>query len=115
MVFEKILKKTEVVEEEPEEEFVEIGPTTEEEKVKVRVDTLKDYSDAERVQRLLREGNVVFLRIKDIRQRDITELKRCVDKLKKTCLAMSGDMVGVDEDFLVITPNFAKIYRGKAV
>jgi len=114
MVLEKILKRSEV-EEEPEEEFVEIGPTIEEEKVKVRVDILRDYSDTERVQRLIREGNVVFLRIKDIRQRDITELKRCVDKLKKTCMAMSGDMVGVDEDFLVITPNFARIYRGKAV
>lgn len=112
MVLEKILKTK--AEEKAEEEFVEIEPRAEEEKVKVRVDTLKDYSDTERIQRLVREGNVVFLKIKDIRQRDITELKRCVDKLKKTCLAMNGDIVGIDEDFLVITPNFAKIYRGKA-
>ena len=53
------------------------------------------------------------LKIKELRETDINELKRSVDKLRKTCIAMSGDMVGLDEDFLVITPNFARVYRGK--
>jgi SepF-like predicted cell division protein (DUF552 family) len=52
-------------------------------------------------------------KIKELRERDINELKRSVDKLRKTCSAMSGDIVGVDEDFLIITPSFAKIFRGK--
>jgi len=52
--------------------------------------------------------------IKDLRKKDINELKRAVERLKKTCTAMNGDIVGVDEDFLIITPQFAKIYRGKA-
>jgi len=99
---------------EAEEEFIEIQPEAEDRRINVKIDTLKDYSDTERVQTMVREGNVVFLKIKDIRQRDITELKRCVERLKKTCLAMNGDIVGVDEDFLVITPDFAKVYRGKA-
>ena len=42
----------------------------------------------------------------------LIELKRAVDKLKKTCVAMDGDIIGVDEDFLVLTPNYAKIWRG---
>lgn len=99
---------------ESEEEFIEIQPEAENRRINVKIDTLKDYSDTERIQTMVREGSVVFLKIKDIRQRDITELKRCVEKLKKTCLAMNGDIVGVDEDFLVVTPDFAKVYRGKA-
>lgn len=99
---------------EPEEEFIEIEPKPEDRRINVKIDILKDYSDTERIQSMVREGNVVFLKIKDIRQRDITELKRCVERLKKTCLAMNGDIVGVDEDFLVVTPSFAKVYRGKA-
>ena len=95
------------------EEFVEIKQPMEEGKVNVRVETLKDYIDTDRIQQLIREGNVVFLKIKELRNRDISELKRSVDKLRKTCVAMNGDIVGVDEDFLVITPNFARIFRGK--
>jgi len=80
--------------------------------VKVQVETLQSFADAERVQQLVRHGTIVFLRIKDLRQRDLTQLKRAVDKLKKTCHAMDGDIIGVDEDFLVLTPNTAKIFRG---
>jgi len=101
-------------EEEPGEEFVEVGPTEEGGKISVRVERLRDYVDIERIQGLVREGNVIFLKIKDLREKDMSELKRAVEKLKKTCTAMNGDMVGIDEDFLVITPQFAKIYRGKA-
>lgn len=99
---------------EPEEEFVEVQPTIEESRVNVKIDTLREFADIERVQGMVRDGNVVFLKIKEMRQKDITELKRCVDRLRKTALAMNGDIVGVDEDFLVVTPSFAKIYRGKA-
>lgn len=118
MIFGKIRdmipKKSESTEE-PADEYMEI---TEESmksdgKISVRIETLADYTDIDRIQQLVREGNVVFLRITDLRVKDIAELKRAVDKLRKTCTAMNGDMVGVDEDFLVITPHFAQIYRGR--
>jgi SepF-like predicted cell division protein (DUF552 family) len=106
-------KKTE---EEPKEEFVEIDADKlkEDLQVNVRIETLSGYADADRVQNLVREGNVVFLRINQLRAKDISELKRSVDKLRKTCTAMNGDIVGVGEDFLIITPQFARIYRGKS-
>jgi SepF-like predicted cell division protein (DUF552 family) len=102
--------------EEPGEEFVEIDADKlkEDLQVNVRIETLSNYSDADRIQNLVREGNVVFLRINQLRARDIGELKRAVDKLRKTCMAMNGDIVGVGEDFLIITPQFARIYRGKS-
>lgn len=113
MVVEKLKKLKERIEKK-EEGFVEVETGFEEEgKVNVKIDTLKDYSDVDRILQFLREGNVIFLRIKDLRTKDINELKRAVEKLKKTCTAMNGDMVGVEEDFLVITPKFARIYRGK--
>lgn len=110
MVLEKIIKK-----EKPSEEFLELDTSAfgEEGKINVRIENLADYADTDRVLRLMREGNVIFLKIKELRSKNITELKRCVDKLKKTCLAMEGDIVGVDEDFLILTPGFAKIFRGK--
>ncbi|MEM5773307.1 MAG: cell division protein SepF [Candidatus Aenigmatarchaeota archaeon] len=105
---EKISKKGE------EEGFVEVETGFEEEnKINVKIDSLKSYADVERILQFLREGNIIFLRIKDLRTKDINELKKAVEKLKKTCAAMDGDLVGVEEDFLVITPKFARVYRGK--
>jgi len=97
------------------EDFVEVSPAPEDSNISVKIDSLASYTDTDRVQQSLREGTVIFLRIRDLREKDINELKRSVEKLRKTITAMNGDVVGVDEDFLVLTPQFAKIYRGKAV
>jgi len=108
----KLFKREEPVED--AEEFIEIKPEVVEEakKVNIRIETLNDYRDVEKIQKLLREGNVVFLKIRNIKERDLGELKRSVERLKRTILAMNGDIVGVEEDFLILTPAFAKIFRG---
>jgi hypothetical protein len=102
-------------EEEPSEDFTELDESAfgGEKKVNVRIETLKGFTDTDRIQQMVREGDVVFLKIKELRGKDITELKRAVDRLRKTCGAMNGDIVGVDEDFLIVTPQFARVFRGK--
>jgi len=114
MVLKKLLEKLKRKKE--PEEWAELGPEAFKEKkvVDVRVENLRGADDAERIQQLVREGSVCFVRIKELRQRDVTELKRCVNRLRKTCAAMGGDIVGVDEDFLIVTPEFARVFRGKA-
>jgi len=97
-----------------EDEFIEIESLGEVEgKTRIRIEKLNDYRDVEKVQKLVREGNIVFLKIRKIKERDLGELKRCVERLRKTAIASNGDIIGVDEDFLIITPTFAKIYRGE--
>ena len=84
----------------------------EERQVSVAVENLKAFSDAERIQGMVREGKLVFLRIKEMRENDINELKRAVERLKKTINASDGDIVGVDEDVLIVCPPFARVFRG---
>jgi len=99
---------------EEQPDFVELGTQAFDEKtdVNVRVETLKDLMDTDRIQYLMREGNIVILNIDGLRRRDLSELKRSVEKLKKTVAAMDGDIIGVDEGFLILTPRFARIHRG---
>ncbi|MBI2545222.1 MAG: cell division protein SepF [Candidatus Aenigmarchaeota archaeon] len=80
--------------------------------ITVAVENLKGYADAERVQGMVREGKIVFLRIKSLRDSDINELKRTVDKLKKTIVASDGDILLAEEDVLILCPPNAKVYRG---
>ncbi|MBI2005265.1 MAG: cell division protein SepF [Candidatus Aenigmarchaeota archaeon] len=84
----------------------------EERHFEVAVENLKAFSDAERIQGMVREGKLVFLRIKEMRENDINELKRAVERLKKTINASDGDIVGVDEDVLIICPPNARVFRG---
>jgi len=98
----------------PKEQWIELDTSAfkEDTNVKVRVETLKNFADTDRIQHLIREGDIIFLRIKRLRHEDLSELKRSVDRLKKTCKAINGDIIGVDEDFLVLAPNTARIFRG---
>ncbi|MFH8080997.1 MAG: cell division protein SepF [Candidatus Aenigmatarchaeota archaeon] len=114
MVFDLIFGR-EREENEDKEAFVEIEKTGEEgKKIHIKVETLEEYGDTDRVQKLLREGNILFLKIKPLRDKDLGELKRAVAKIKKTVTAMNGDIVGVDENYLIVTPEFARVYRGEA-
>jgi SepF-like predicted cell division protein (DUF552 family) len=106
MVF-KFLKKKE--KEKPE--YVEIESLAEKTEVKVKVDSINEFKDASRVQGLIRDGNIVFAKIGELKKKDVNELKRAIDKIKKTCEAIGGDLVGVDEDYLIITPANVKIVR----
>ena len=96
-----------------EEEYIEIEKEEEGRKYNVMIESLDDYRDVERVQKLLREGNIIFLKIKALKDKDLGELKRSVSRLKKTIMASNGDIVGVDENFLVLTPQHVKVYRGE--
>ena len=48
-----------------------------------------------------------------LKDKDIVELKRAINKLKKTCDAIDGDVAGFGDDWICVTPSFAQIYRAK--
>jgi SepF-like predicted cell division protein (DUF552 family) len=111
MVIKKIVEKItgKKVEEEGE---VEILPEEEEEKkVKIYVTKVNEYSDTEKILNLLRQNNIVVISIRDLRKKDIAELKRIVDRIKRTVEALGGDIIGVEEDLIIATPSIAKIER----
>ncbi len=81
-------------------------------KIVVRPFTLDDFTDIKPVLDSLREGYTISLvNIKSLRERDPVELKRAINKLKKTCDAIEGDIAGFGEDWIVVTPGFAGVYR----
>ncbi len=96
-----------------EDEFVELDAevTEREQKVVVRAETLKEFDDVEKVQEHLRNDHIVWVNIKPLKDRDMSKLKRAVKRLKKTVKAVDGDVAGVDEDWVVVTPSYAKIER----
>ena len=80
-------------------------------KLSIKIEKLNDFADSDRILRHIREGSIVFLRIKGLKEKDMGELKRAVEKMKKTIVATNGDIVGVEQDWLVLTPGYAVIQR----
>ena len=81
-------------------------------KVTVRPFVLEDFAGTKAVLDSLREGyTIALVNIKPLKDADIVELKRAINKLKKTCDAIDGDIAGFGEDWICVTPSFAHIHR----
>jgi len=107
----------ESIADEMEEEYLELDTAVKKSgssKVIVRPYVLEDFSDIKNIVDSLREGYTVgLINIKPLKDKDLVELKRAINKLKKTCDAVSGDIAGFGDDYIVVTPGFAEIYRNK--
>ena len=81
-------------------------------KVLVKPFVIREFSDVKPVLEALREGYTISLvNIRPLKDKDLIELKRVVNKLKKTCDAIEGDIAGFGEDWVVATPSFASVDR----
>jgi len=102
-----------------QDDYVELDSLQSEElksKVVVRPYVLEDFSDIKEILDTLREGyTIALVNIKPLKDKDLVELKRSINKLKKTCDAIKGDIAGFGDDYIVVTPSFARIYRTKTL
>ena len=80
-------------------------------KIAVEVEKMQDYTDSDRIQKKIRDGTILLVKIKDLKQKDMSELKRTVARIRKTCLAINGDIAGIGDDWIIVTPSIAKVHR----
>ena len=100
-----------------DEDFVELDAemSETEEKVVIRAETLKEFNDVEKVQEHLRNDHIVWVNIQPLKNREMADLKRAIKRLKKTVASVNGDMAGVDEEWIVVCPEYATIERSGKV
>lgn len=83
-------------------------------KVLVRPFMLESFDDTKQILDSIREGaTIALINIKPLKEKDLVELKRAINKLKKTTDAINGEIAGFGDDYVVVTPQFASIYRTK--
>src|SRR3989338_4080878 len=106
----------EILEEAKDTGYVELGTDANEAKSKivVRPFVLDTFENIKPILDSLREGKTICLvNIRPLKDKDIVELKRAINKLKKTCDAIEGDIAGFGDDWIAIVPSFAHIHRGQ--
>ena len=101
-----------------EDEFVEIDSAKHvgnRSKIMVKSFVIQNFDDIKETLNVLREGyTIALINIRPLKDKDIVELKRTINKLKKTCDAIEGDIAGISEDWIVVTPSFARVHRDRA-
>jgi|TARA_Y100000310_G_scaffold318878_1_gene373456 SepF-like predicted cell division protein (DUF552 family) len=108
---------SEVLHETEEEGYVELGADATAEassKITVRPFVISDFESIKPVLDSLREGHTIALiNIKPLKDRDLVELKRAINKIKKTTDAIEGDIAGFGDNWIAAVPSFAHIHRHK--
>lgn len=97
-----------------DEDYLEIDLEQEKKdnKVVVKLFSLKHYEDVTAVLNALREGyTIAMIDIKTLRQKDPIEMKRAISKVKKTTEAIEGSIAGFGENVVIVTPSFATIQK----
>jgi SepF-like predicted cell division protein (DUF552 family) len=81
-------------------------------KIKIRIFNLENIETIDEITKMVREGKTIALiNIKPLKDKDFLGLKVVMNRLKKHADAMSGDIAGLSEDWVVMVPNIASIER----
>ena len=116
-IIRKLSNKVVIKKGEPEsEEFIELEPEENRKSAKImfKYYTLTEFSDIKPIMDDLREGyTIALINIRPLKDKDLGELKRAVNKIKKTCQAIDGSLVGISEDYIVGVPNFVEVNKGE--
>jgi len=103
----------------PSEEYIEVdlgAAEPKKAKILIRPFAMKVFEDINPILNALREGyTIAVIDIKQLKAKDVVELKRAIAKLKKTCDALEGSIAGFGENIIIAAPSFAEIYKGTKV
>ena len=96
-----------------ETEHITTAPVSEKE-LEVRVFVLDSYDNIRDILDVIRnEKTMCLIDIHLLRNKDPDELRRSIDKVKKTCEAVDGELVGFHENWVLAAPRNVHIHKGK--
>ncbi len=108
-------ESSDILEETEEEGYLELGtesPTDMKSKINVKPFVIENFENVKPILDALRASDTIALiNIKPLKDKDLIELKRAINKIKKTCDAIEGDIAGFGEDWIAAVPSFAHIQR----
>ena len=92
-----------------------VGSSDEDKLVNVRIFVLDDYENIRDILDVIRgEKTMCLIDIHLLRNKDPDELRRAIDKLKKTVNAVSGELVGFHENWIIAAPKYVNIHKGES-
>lgn len=82
--------------------------------VEVQVFVLDNYENIRDILDIIRgDHTMCLIDIHLLRNKDPDELRRAIDKLKKTIVAVGGDLVGFHENWILAAPKNVHVHKGR--
>jgi SepF-like predicted cell division protein (DUF552 family) len=73
---------------------------------------MERYADLEKILARFRKGDsVLLIRVTPLKDKDINELKKAVDRLKTHCDVTGSDLAALDDNWIVLVPPVVQIAR----
>ncbi len=118
--FLNIFKKNVNIESSSNSDYVELEVEQKDKplaKIYVKYYSLVKFEDSSPILNDIRSGyTLAFIKIKDLKEKGgVEELKRTISKLKKSADAAEAQIIGIDEDYLLVVPNFVKVEKGEVL
>ena len=96
----------------PQDDAVEFPEEQEpQERLTVRIENVTGLGDVERVAGYIKQGNVVLIKVRDLQKKDVGLFQTSLQKMKRLSTQFNWDMVALQEGYIIMTPNFARIER----
>ncbi|MBI4019523.1 MAG: cell division protein SepF [Candidatus Aenigmarchaeota archaeon] len=94
-----------------DEQYAELPEDSAVMRMRVMVEKLDGLPSVDKIMRKVRDGNIVIASIRDMKEANTEELKHCISRMKTACMNINGDIAGAGEEWIIITPSSAGIYR----
>jgi len=81
-------------------------------RLKLVLMVMERYADLEKVLSRFRKGDiVVLLKVTPLRNKDMGELRKAVERLKTHCNVTGSDLAALDDNWIVIVPPVVEITK----
>ncbi len=81
-------------------------------RLKLSLMMMERYADIEKILSRFRKADTVLLiRVSHLRDKDMNELKKAVDRLKTHCEVTGSDLAALDDSWIVLVPPVVEIVR----
>jgi SepF-like predicted cell division protein (DUF552 family) len=77
----------------------------------ILVEKVGNLGDSDSIIRKVRMGAIVIASIKELKENKPDELKQAIGRIKTAVGNMQGDIAGVGDEWIVVTPSTAVIKR----
>ncbi len=81
-------------------------------KLKLGLMVMERYADVEKVLNRFRKGDaIIIVKVTPLKNKDMAELKKAVNRLKTHCDVTGADITGLGENWIVLVPPVVEIAR----
>lgn len=81
-------------------------------RIKLGILVMERYTDVEKVLSKFRKADsILIVKISPLRDKDMSELKKAIDRIKTHCNVTGADLAALDDNWVVLVPPMVEVLR----